>query len=141
MTTLAAFSALLGRFSGQTDVVVGTPIANRSEAGIEGLIGFFVNTLALRADVRGEPPFAALLAQVRESALSGFAHQDLPIERLVEELQPGRDLSRSPLFQVLFSLDPVQAASWPPAWAASCCGSTPARRCSTSPASWSRRTT
>ncbi|HYH44949.1 MAG TPA: amino acid adenylation domain-containing protein, partial [Thermoanaerobaculia bacterium] len=108
MTALAAFYALLGRFSGQTDLVVGSPVANRREAGSEGLLGFFVNTLALRADLAGDPPFRALAAQVRESALAAYAHQELPFERLVEELQPARDLSRSPLFQVMFSLDPLQ---------------------------------
>ncbi len=108
MTALAAFSALLGRFTGQTDLVVGTPVANRREAGSEGLLGFFVNTLALRSDLAGDPPFRALAAQVRESALAAYAHQELPFERLVEELQPARDQSRSPLFQVMFALDPLQ---------------------------------
>jgi amino acid adenylation domain-containing protein len=114
MTTLAAFSALLGRFTGQTDLVVGSPVAGRTEAGIEDLLGFFVNTLALRADLGGDPSFHALLGRVRESALSAYAHQDLPVERLVEELQPERDLSRSPLFQVMFSLDPVQGGELAP---------------------------
>jgi amino acid adenylation domain-containing protein len=114
MTGLAAFSALLGRFTGQTDLVVGAPVANRSEAGIEGMIGFFVNTLALRADLGGDPPFRALLGRVRESALAAWAHQDLPFERLVEELQPDRDPSRSPLFQVLFSLDPSRGSELAP---------------------------
>jgi amino acid adenylation domain-containing protein len=114
MTGLAAFSVLLGRFTGQTDLVVGTPVANRTEAGIEGMIGFFVNTLALRADLGGDPPFRALLGRVRESALAAWAHQDLPFERLVEELQPDRDPSRSPLFQVLFSLDPSRGSELAP---------------------------
>ncbi len=114
MTGLAAFSALLGRFTGQTDLVVGAPVANRTEAGIEGMIGFFVNTLALRADLGGDPPFRALLGRVRESALAAWAHQDLPFERLVEELQPDRDPSRSPLFQVLFSLDPSRGSELAP---------------------------
>jgi amino acid adenylation domain-containing protein len=104
MTVLAAFSALLGRFTGQDDVVVGSPVANRTEAGIEELIGFFVNTLALRADLGGDPSCRELLARVRESALAAYARQDLPFERLVEELQPQRDLSRNPLFQAMFSL-------------------------------------
>ncbi len=114
MTGLAAFSALLGRFTGQTDLVVGAPVANRAEAGIEGMVGFFVNTLALRADLAGDPPFRALLGRVRESALAAWAHQDLPFERLVEELQPDRDPSRSPLFQVLFSLDPSRGSELAP---------------------------
>ncbi|MFY9823654.1 MAG: amino acid adenylation domain-containing protein, partial [Thermoanaerobaculia bacterium] len=108
MTALAAFSALLARFTGQRDLVVGSPVANRTEPGIEGLVGFFVNTLVLRADLAGQPSFHTLLGRVRESALSAYAHQDLPIERLVEELQPDRDPSRNPLFQVMFSLDPVE---------------------------------
>ncbi|HVG09973.1 MAG TPA: amino acid adenylation domain-containing protein [Thermoanaerobaculia bacterium] len=108
LTTLSAFFALLGRLTGQTDLVVGSPVANRREAGSEELLGFFVNTLALRADLAGNPSFRALAAQVRESALAAYSHQDLPFERLVEELQPARDPSRSPLFQVMFSLDPLQ---------------------------------
>jgi amino acid adenylation domain-containing protein len=114
MTSLAAFSALLGRFTGQPDLVVGSPVAGRTEEGIEGLIGFFVNTLPLRADLTGDPTFRALLGRVRESALSAYAHQDLPFERLVEELHPERDLSRSPLFQVMFSLDPMQGGELSP---------------------------
>src|SRR6185295_3204925 len=114
MTALAAFSALLGRCTGQADLVVGSPVANRTEAGVEDLIGFFVNTLALRFDLAGDPPFRALLGRVRESALAAYAYQDLPFERLVEELQPDRDLSRSPLFQVMFSLDPVQGGELAP---------------------------
>ncbi|HKV08239.1 MAG TPA: amino acid adenylation domain-containing protein, partial [Thermoanaerobaculia bacterium] len=111
MTLLAAFDALLARWTGQEDLVVGTPIANRNRAEIEGLIGFFVNTLALRSDLSGDPPFAALLARVREATLSSYEHQDLPFEKLVGELAPERDLSRTPLFQVSFML---QNAPMPP---------------------------
>ncbi|HEV2852268.1 MAG TPA: amino acid adenylation domain-containing protein [Thermoanaerobaculia bacterium] len=114
ITALTAFHALLGRFTGQRDLVVGSPVAGRTEAGIEDLLGFFVNTLALRADLTGDPSFQTLLGRVRESALSAYAAQDLPFERLVEELQPERDLSRSPLFQVVFSLDPVQGGELAP---------------------------
>ena len=104
MTLLAAFQLLLARYSGQQDICVGTPIANRRRVELEGLIGFFVNTLALRTDLSGDPSFCVLLARVRETALGAQAHQDLPFERLVEELQPARDMSRSPLFQVMFVL-------------------------------------
>jgi amino acid adenylation domain-containing protein len=104
MTLLAAFQALLFRHSGQGDVVVGTPIANRSRAELEPLIGFFVNTLALRARITGRMSFRELVRQVRETALGAFAHQDFPFEKLVEELRPPRDLSRTPIFQAMFSL-------------------------------------
>jgi non-ribosomal peptide synthetase component F/acyl carrier protein len=105
MLLLAAFDALLARTTGDEDLLVGTPIANRNRGEIEGLIGFFANTLALRADLTGDPTFGALLRQVRETALAAYAHQDLPFEALVEELHPERNLSRSPLFQVMLSLD------------------------------------
>ena len=104
MTLLAAFDLLLCRYAGQEQVLVGSPIANRNRSETEGLIGFFVNTLVLRGDVRGNPSFRELLRRVRETALSAYAHQDLPFEKLVEELQPERDMSRSPLFQVMFVL-------------------------------------
>jgi amino acid adenylation domain-containing protein len=108
MTFLAAFYALLHRLTGEADLVVGTPVANRRRPELEGLIGFFANTLALRAQIpglpAGEPTFAGLLAVVREAALSAYAHQDLPFERLVEELAPERSLARAPLFQVMFLL-------------------------------------
>jgi amino acid adenylation domain-containing protein len=104
MTLLAAWQALLARYSGQEAVVVGSPVANRNRAEIEPLIGFFVNTLALRVDLGGEPAFLDLLARAREATLGAYAHQDLPFERLVEELQPERSLGHSPLFQVMLAL-------------------------------------
>jgi amino acid adenylation domain-containing protein/non-ribosomal peptide synthase protein (TIGR01720 family) len=103
MTLLAAFQALLGHSAGQEDVCVGSPVAGRNHAGTEPLIGFFVNTLVLRADLSGESTFRALLAQVRGTALGAYTHQDLPFEKLVDELRLERDLSYSPLFQVLFT--------------------------------------
>ncbi len=104
MTLLSAFSVLLSRLSGQSDIVVGTPIANRTRVETEGLIGFFVNTLVLRTKVEAKESFRALLARVREVTLGAYSHQEVPFEKLVEELQPDRDLSHSPLFQVLFTL-------------------------------------
>ncbi|AFZ01579.1 non-ribosomal peptide synthetase [Calothrix sp. PCC 6303] len=104
MTLLAAFQTLLWRYTGSEDIVVGSPIANRNRAEIEGLIGFFVNTLVLRSNFTGNPSFEELLKRVREVALEAFAHQDLPFELLVEKLQPQRDLSHTPLFQVMFIL-------------------------------------
>ncbi|WP_234017158.1 non-ribosomal peptide synthetase [Nostoc sp. 'Lobaria pulmonaria (5183) cyanobiont'] len=104
MTLLAAFQTLLWRYTGQEDIVVGSPIANRNRAEIEGLIGFFVNTLVLRTNLAGNPSFEELIKRVREVALGAYAHQDLPFELLVEQLQPQRDLSYTPLFQVMFVL-------------------------------------
>jgi amino acid adenylation domain-containing protein len=105
MTLLAAFQTLLYRLSGQDDIVVGTPVAGRNQQEIEGLVGFFVNTLVLRIDFSGNPSFEQLLNRVREVALQAYAHQELPFEQLVEALHPTRDLSYTPLFQVMFSLD------------------------------------
>jgi len=102
MTLLAAFQVLLHRYGGGDDIVVGVPVANRGRPEIERLIGFFVNTLALRGDLSGGPSFRELLARVRRACLGGYAHQQLPFERLVEELHPRRDLSRSPIFGVSF---------------------------------------
>jgi hypothetical protein len=105
MLTLAAFKTLLYRYTWQEDVVVGTPIANRRHREVEGLIGFFVNTLALRTDLSGNPSFRALLARVRETTLGAYAHQDMPFDKLVEMLRAERDLSHDPLFQVFFALN------------------------------------
>ncbi len=104
MTLLAAFDLLMWRYSGQADLLVGTPIANRNRKETEGLIGFFVNTLVLRTKVNGNGTFRELLDQVRETTLRAYEHQDVPFEKLVEELQPERSLSRHPLFQVMFTL-------------------------------------
>jgi amino acid adenylation domain-containing protein len=103
MLLLAAFNVLLHRYSGESDIAVGTPVANRTRPEIEGLIGFFVNMLVLRTDVSSEQSFEEFLKRVREVCLEAYAHQELPFEKLVEELQPARDLSRTPLFQVMFA--------------------------------------
>ncbi|MFJ8623278.1 amino acid adenylation domain-containing protein [Kitasatospora sp. NPDC093550] len=109
MVLLAAFQALLARHSGGLDIAVGTPVAGRSLVEVEELVGFFTNTLVMRADLSGDPSFLDLLAQVRETALDAFTHQDVPFERLVDELAPDRDLSRNPLFQVSFALQNAAA--------------------------------
>ncbi len=115
MTLLAAFNVLLAKYSRQEDIVVGTPIANRNRAEIEALIGLFVNTLVLRTDVSGDPTFFELLSRVKETALGAYAHQDMPFEKLVEDLKPERSLGHNPLFQVFFSLQntPRQALDLP----------------------------
>ena len=104
MAVLAAFGALLGRYSGQTEVVVGTPIAGRSRVELEELVGYFMNTLALRVDLSGDPSFRELVRRARESTLGAFANQEVPFEEVVSAVNPPRDLSRTPLFQVMLVL-------------------------------------
>jgi amino acid adenylation domain-containing protein/thioester reductase-like protein len=104
MTLLAAFEVLLHRYTGQDDICVGSPIANRNRVEVEGLIGFVVNTLVLRGDVSGNPTFRALMRRVRDTALGAYAHQDVPFERLMQAVNPNRDVRHSSLFQVLFVL-------------------------------------
>jgi amino acid adenylation domain-containing protein len=115
MTMLAAFQVLLSRYTGQEDIVVGSAIANRNRAELEPLIGFFVNSLVLRTDLSGNPTFGELLKRVRETTIAAYDRQDLPFEKLVEELHPERDLSRNPLFQVVFALQnaPMQPLELP----------------------------
>jgi amino acid adenylation domain-containing protein len=109
MTLLAAWQVLLWRLSGESDVVVGTPVAGRGRSELEPLIGFFVNTLVLRTKLEAELSFAELVVRVREVCLAGYAHQEVPFERVVEELSPERELSHNPLFQVLFALQNMPA--------------------------------
>jgi amino acid adenylation domain-containing protein len=104
MILLTAFKVLLYRYSGQEDIIIGTPIAGRNRKEIERLIGFFVNSLVLRTDLSGNPSFSELLQRVKEVTLGAYSHQDLPFEKLVEELQPERDLNRTPIFQVWFNM-------------------------------------
>ena len=104
MALLSGFTLLLSRYTGQQDLLVGTPVAGRNRTETENLVGFFVNTLVLRADLSGNPNASEFLRRIRELCLDSFAHQDLPFERLVEEMRPARDLSRSPLIQVMFAL-------------------------------------
>ena len=115
MLLLAAFQTLLYRYTQQEHIVVGSPIANRNRSEIESLIGFFVNTLVVHTDLSGNPTFQELLGRVREVTLGAYAHQDLPFEKLVEELQPERSLSRHPLFQVVFGFEnaPMEALELP----------------------------
>ena len=109
MLLLAVFKLLLMKYSGQQDIVIGADVANRNRAETENLIGFFVNMLVLRTDLSGNPTFTELLHRVREVCLDGYAHQDLPFEKLVEELQPERSLSYAPIFQVVFALQNAPA--------------------------------
>jgi non-ribosomal peptide synthetase component F len=111
MTLLAAFQVLLYRYSGQEDIVVGSNIAGRNHKEIEGVIGFFINNLVLRTDLSGNPTFRQLLGRVRDVCLNAYAHQDMPFDLLVEELQPDRSLSHNPLFQVMFNLQNMPASN------------------------------
>ncbi len=115
MTLLAGYQTLLSRYSGMDDIAVGSAVANRSRAELEPLIGFFVNTLIFRTDLSGAPSFKELLKRVREITLGAFAHQDVPFEKLVDALQPERNLSHTPLFQVAFALQnlPMEAKELP----------------------------
>jgi hypothetical protein len=105
MTLLAAFDALLARCTGDAELVVGTPASGRTRIELESVMGFFTNVIALRTEVGDDPVFDDLLGRVRDAALDGYAHQDVPFERVVEELRPRRDLGFNPVFQVMFSLD------------------------------------
>lgn len=114
MTLLAAFGATLNYHAQQNDILIGTPIANRRQVEVENLIGFFLNTLVLRIDLAGDPDFRELLRRVRDVSLGAYAHQDVPFEKLVEELRPERSLSHNPLFQVAFTLDQVPVVTSTP---------------------------
>ena len=115
MTLLAAFQTLLHRYTEQIDMAIGSPIANRHRSELEGLIGFLVNSLVLRTNLAGDPTFRELLNRVRDVTLAAYAHQDLPFEKLVEELQPVRSLGQNPLFQVVFALQntPIEQLTLP----------------------------
>src|SRR5207253_2355743 len=110
MVLLASFQVLLGRYSGQRDIVVGSPIAGRNQVELEGVVGFFVNTLALRTDLSGQPSFAEVLERVKQTTLEAYGHQEVSFERLVEELAPQRTLAHAPLVQVMFELQNAPAA-------------------------------
>src|SRR5204862_1423048 len=102
MVVLAGFKALLHRYTGQRDVIVGSPVANRTRIELEKIIGLFINTLVLRTEIEPRQSFRALIGRVRSAAIGAYAHQTAPFEKVVDELQPERDLSRAPLFQVMF---------------------------------------
>ncbi|WP_439957803.1 amino acid adenylation domain-containing protein [Micromonospora echinofusca] len=106
---LAVFTTLLSRYTGQTDVAVGTPVAGRTRPEVEDVVGLFINTVVLRADLSGDPTFTGLLDRLRQDVVDAYSHQELPFERLVDDLQPERDPSRNPLFQVMFELQPAPA--------------------------------
>jgi amino acid adenylation domain-containing protein len=108
MVLLTVFKVLLYRLSGQTDILVGSPIAGRNHEKLENLIGFFINTLVLRSDLSGDPPFATMLSRVRQTSLEAFTHQEFPFEKIVEILSPDRDMGRAPVFQVFFNYIKVQ---------------------------------
>ena len=111
MTLLAGFITLLHRYTGEHDIVVGSPVANRTQVDLEGLIGLFANTLVLRTDVSGDPPFRELLTRVRDVTLGAFEHQDMPFEKLVEDLHPERSLGQNPIFQVTFVFQKAASGS------------------------------
>jgi len=111
MTLMAAFQTLLNHYTGQEDIIVGTPIANRSQAEIADLVGLFFNTLVIRTDLSGDPTFTELLRRVKKKTLEAYTYQDLPFEALVDALQLAPDPSRTPLFQVLFALQTLPEAS------------------------------
>src|SRR6185503_3377307 len=113
MFLLAAFDVLLYRYSGQTDFIVGTPVAGRTHNEFAGMIGFFVNTLALRARINAEMSFRELLKQVRQVSLDSYVHQDMPFDKIVEELAPERMASHTPLFQVMFAFQNLSQTSVP----------------------------
>jgi non-ribosomal peptide synthetase component F len=109
MGFLAAFKVLLYRYTGQPDIAVGSPISGRTRAELNDLVGFFLNTLVLRTDMSGNPTFRQVLCRVRETTLQAFAHQDVPIERIVEELEPRRNTTRTPLFEIFFAFESLDA--------------------------------